>query len=788
MKLLHLFIIALLGGTTTTATAFYRLGTTMPTIDTLKAPDIEQEAERDRINAIPLSSSTLDNSARKSRGDKAFRSLGYMKSVELYQDVQQKEGSVTVVMMKHLAEAYRLNSELQRAEYWYARLLQQTEEAIQMLRYAQVLQSNGKCEDAARWYEKYAAATGKKATESFDCNLAETLAANRSLQIQPLYQLNSPYLDFSPIPYRGGLVFTSTRPHDQQIVRRDAWTQTAFSGLWQARKNGQQWEEPVVFAPELSSRFHNGTATFSGDGRTMVFSRSNPDGHNENGIVELQLFISQQEAERWSKPMPLPFNSDTYNVCHPSLSADGRTLFFASDMPGSFGGMDIFMVRMEGKTWSAPINLGPVVNTDQNELFPFIGTDNVLYFSSNGHRGLGGLDIFKVEKEAESDDYSWQNRTNLGQRINSKKDDFGYVLDENGGGYFTSNRRGGTGKDDLYRWTQTTEELSHQRIIIVDDATGESIAAAAVKVVRRKNDVQLGTDDFFSDKAGQFILPTRQEEQYVITASKAPYQQQEQSISAAALMLNDYYELRLRRPQLTLRGQVQSRETQQNITASTVTLFNKCTNKSLNVTSDIMGKFVFALDCNCDYELRANKGGFEPLQLNLSSSDLDCGTESFIDKIILLYPEEPETQVVETPPSPKRTFKKGDVIVLENLYYDFNKYEIRNDASVELDKVVRLLRRYPSMKLSLRSHTDARGANYYNQWLSRKRAEKAVEYIISKGIMGDRVRARGFGETLLTNECADGVECSEEEHQANRRTEIKILELNENVQVQYFDN
>ena len=569
-------------------------------------------------NVEKVSNEALSGSNKKRKADRFYNYLGYMKSTNMYQKVYENEGVISQDMMEHIANSFRLNSDYEAAAYWYGRFIQSTNEPSHFLHYAQALQSLGRCEDATRWYRRYADKVKESKRVDFvtDCGELKAFKSNKNVFINNEAALNTEHLDFSPVLFKNKLVLTSNRPQDRLVAHTDTWTNNQFTDLFISNQKGGGGITPL--RKNVNEEYHDGTATFSADGHKMFFTRNNRKGKSGDNIIKLKIYVANRDGDNWEDITELPFNDKEFNTAHPSLSLDGTRLYFASDRPGGFGGMDIYVSYLKEGTWQTPINLGPAVNSPGNEIFPFIADDNRLYYASNGHRGLGGLDIYRVTQSLEGDDYSWTERRNLGKKFNSAKDDFGYVrVGTSDTGWLTSNRDGGLGGDDIYRWE--------------------------------------GEEDPEEEEKEEEPEP-----EPVVEPEPLP-------------------------------------------------------------------------------ELEP-----EPL------------------------PEpEPEPIVLEK------------VFVLEDVYYDFDKYYIRPDAAVELDEVVALMQQYRSMKIELGSHTDARGSRQYNQRLSQNRANAAVEYIISRGIDPQRIIAKGYGESKVINQCIDGVKCTEEEHQQNRRTEIRILEFNE---------
>lgn len=772
---------------------------------------------------LALSLNAAAQKEAKLQADKAYDHLSYLKAADLYQ--QLGESGLDEVAKARLAESYRLNGDTESAEYWYAQSISEHAAPIDMLHYAQMLQSNGKCEIALDWYNKYLALMGKNypfpRANVKDCaNLVFT--PKQYVTVTNAKALNSGHLDYSPVPYKGGVVFTSTRGGKSKDGIEDTWTKDNFSDLFFAKKIGTQSFNAVeLLEGQINGDFHDGTATFNRQGTVMYFSRNDDEGKNTKEIVDLKIYSAELNNKKWGNVKELPFNNPEYSTCHPTLSADGNTLYFASNRPGGMGGMDIYKSVRSGTYWSVAENLGEKVNTAGNEIFPFVNKNGELFFASNGWAGVGGLDVYQTKEI----DNQWTMAENVGEPINSAKDDFGYSQLENGEeGYFSSNRAGGFGGDDIYSWTKAVaiEDRTSNSITVIDEVSGNKIEDALVTVVEgvyqnkgnipSTKQVKNETDEegllrpqtisFLTDPTGKVQPDIRQGKTYTILVEKQGYTAVKKIVTAYELTRKPEWIVPLTKRQgIALNGAVIHQEYNRIIPNATLTLFNFCTGEYENTTSDDEGNFKFFLDCNCDYEIVAKKERFQEDKKKYATTGMDCETTKPITSILYLNVENPTPVVapVEEPivnvrpiptptpePEPRiETYEVGQVITLEDVYYDFNKASIRGDASTALDNLVNILTQYPSMEIELYSHTDSRGNPTYNEQLSQKRANAAVQYLINRGITRNRIKGKGYGEQLLKNHCADGIDCSETEHQENRRTEVKITNLGANVKVEY---
>lgn len=632
---------------------------------------------------------------------------------------------------------------------------------------------------------------------------------DENYKVTNLEVLNSGNLDYAPVPYRDGIMFTSTRRTGGAFSCPEKVANDNYSDLWFAQKaESGGFFDPVMLDKELKGKYHVGAATFNEEGTKMYFSRNNADGTNEKNVIDLKIYEADLKNGMWTNIKELNFNNENYATCHPALSADGQALYFSSNRPGGFGGMDIWVTEWNGLGWGMPENLGETVNSNGNEIFPFIEYNGRLVFASSGWGGYGGLDLFSVNKK----DGAWVERTHMEAPLNSRWDDFGYSSEKGGAtGYFTSNRKGGIGKDDLYGWEFLGEQPVLAAVCVIDanDKTriidadlfinspidfsenelkaGNLPANANLEkkviegeeyyVFKSKNIGEMKTPASKIEKTGScdIEVPILPEKNYQISVAKYGYEPKTFDIKGKDMIAAPEYLIPINPvpKQQILTGLLYNKKSGEPLSFSSVQVLNKCTGEKSTFSTDHKGNFQMEIDCNCEYEMVGEKEDFKEGIKRLLDSEIDC-EEELVSTEIPMEPNPAPAPVADTP-----SFTVGQVIQLDKLYYDFNEYYIRSDASIELDKVVALLRKYPSMELELSSHTDSRGSDSYNERLSSNRAKAAVEYIISKGISKNRVVAKGYGETQLVNQCANGVKCSDEEHQANRRTEIKVTAFKE---------
>ncbi|MEM1123158.1 MAG: hypothetical protein AAGJ18_22140, partial [Bacteroidota bacterium] len=619
----------------------------------------------------------LVGQAQNKKANQLYDKKGYMSAADYYQDLGADEQNYEVKWK--LANSFRLNGEYEAAEYWYAQIINEAVDSKVALHYAQVLQINGKCEDAIRWYEAYVEDSGDQ-NRSFieNCNEAQQFKYHQNIVVKNQSELNSVYHDFSPIPYGNGLIFTSMRASGKlSSDELDHWTNVGFSDLYYAGKKGNAFEEPTELEGEVNGRYHDGVATFNSAKNEMIFTRNPKKEKGKDGIRRLQLYEATGKEKSWKDAESLPFNGKDFSTAHPTLSPDKQRLYFASDRPGGFGGMDIYVVQRAGNTWGAPVNLGPTINTSGNEIFPFMSNQEKLFFASDGHKGIGGLDIFMVEKTDLKDENSWTARQNVGSPVNSEKDDFGFYIDASEEtGYFSSNRPGGAGEDDIYSWSLeetntkenpfqsncnncnpcTTCESNTQLLSVAfcDEETGERLSDVKVAILKdgqhwvtstvsanpramltgnrgeeygiRLNGGIIRADaSFVSNQAGEVRYVMQGDKQYGIYAQKEAYYPQQTLVSLAEVSDNPDYCIPLKkRSCIPFEGFVKNKKFDKEIPNATVTIVNKCTGDQEQLTTDFDGKIALCLDCNCEYELIARKANFDENRTTINTQNTDC--------------------------------------------------------------------------------------------------------------------------------------------------------------------
>lgn len=618
------------------------------------------------------------------KGNEKYEAYSFRPAIDIYKKVLDK-GFVSADLLKKLGNSYYYNSDYKEAAETYGKLVAEFVDDVtpeDYFKYAQTLKTLGEYDRSNEVMAKFTALTsGDVRASAFKEDrdfMAEIKTNSGRYDITP-FQYNTVYSEFAPTYYKEGLIFSSDRDTGNFARYRHTWNSKDFLDLYKVNSDSVSKNLVSKFGEDVNTRLHESTSVVTEDGETLYFTRNNfIEGKyikDEQGIIRLKIFRAKIVDGDWAEIEELPFNNDAYSVANPALSPDGKTLYFASDMPGTLGLSDIFMVTInDNGTFGTPENLGSTINTEARETFPFVTSEEILYFSSDGHPGLGGLDIFATKIKRKDFDGKV---LNVGEPINSRKDDFTFIFNEvSKGGFMASNRDGGLGYDDIYKFIENKPLVFE----CVQNITG---------TVR--------------DKISNSVL-----------------------------------------------------------VGATIKVINEDNQEVMSAITNSDGNYSLVLNCNQGNFVRALMEGYVPHEEFIGISD---GKPKIIDFYL-------ERDVV--------TAGFGDdlakLLQLSTIYFDFNKYNIRKDSEIEVEKVIAAMEKYPSLKIQVNSHTDSRGPAAYNLWLSQKRAESTINYMISKGIAADRLASKGFGESKLINECADGIRCSSEKHDLNRRSEFIILE------------
>ncbi len=620
--------------------------------------------------------------AKLAAADKKYDNYAYIDAIKTYERVAEK-GYKSVDMFQKLGNAYYFNSDYQNAAKWYAELFAMNTELTPeyYYRYSHSLKSVGDFKKSEEMLEIFNQKSGNDSRGKLSKSdyLAEIRANSGRYNVEDA-GINSKYSDYGSTIYLDKVVFSSSRDTGSLAQRKHKWTNQYFTNLYTADLGeGMTLGAVKKFDKAINTRFHESTPAFAKDGKTMFFTRNNyidgEKGKSESKVTLVKIYQASLENGKWDNVKEVPFNSNNYSTAHPALSLDEKTLYFSSDMPGTLGQSDLYKVKInEDGSFGSPENLGNTINTEGRETFPSITDENEIYFASDGHPGLGGLDIFVSKINS---DGTFGRVQNIGEKANSNKDDFAYLIDtKTRRGFFTSNRDGGQGYDDVYKFLETKRLLCEQELY----------------------------------------------------------------------------------------GEITDLETKALLPDTKVSLFDSKFNLVTVTNSDEKGNYSFTVECGKIYNVRAEKVEYTTKEQKVTIDDKRGKTH---------FPIALEKATCKVAIGDDL----GKCFGIKMIYFDLDKYDIRREAAFDLEKILDVLSQNPTMKLDIRSHTDSRQTFKYNEILSEKRANATIKWLVKNGVDPSRLTGRGYGETQLVNQCADGVKCSEDEHQLNRRSEFIITGL-----------
>ena len=638
-----------------------------------------------------ISTQAQSGKTKEVKADKQYDKFAYVDAIKTYERIFAK-GYKSQDMLQKLGDSYYFKADLDNAAKWYGELFSFTQDVAPeyYYRYAQSLKAVKDYQKADEMLAKFNQKSGNDLRAKLAASQKDYLAQIKKNSGRYTIEnagINSKYSDYGSAFYNNKVVFASARDTGGLGHRKHAWTGESFTNLYSADMVSEgALSTPTRFGNNLNSRFHESTPAFTKDGKTIYFTRNNfldgKKGKDAKKSTLLKIYKATLDGDRWSNITELPFDNDQYDVAHPALSPDEKTLYFASNMPGTLGQSDLYKVAINADgSYGTPMNLGNVINTEGRETFPMVTSEGELYFASDGHPGLGGLDIFvsKAEKDG-----SYKEVLNVGEPLNSSHDDFGFLINEKTRlGYITSNRDGGQGGDDIYKFKETKKiEYPCEQLlagVVTDKETG--LPLANVKV----------------------------------TLSDANYK-----------MIKE-------------------------------------------VTTDNEGKFYMgSVECQSKYYIKTEKADYNTVETPTITAN-----------------ESGKTFVPIELEKPVKVVKVSDDLFkafgIKIIYFDLDKSFIRADAAVELAKILDVLEQNPTMEIDVRSHTDCRQTAKYNMSLSDRRAKSTIAWLVDKGINKARLTGRGYGESQLVNDCAceptNQSNCTEEQHQANRRSEFIITKL-----------
>lgn len=610
-----------------------------------------------------------------SEANKNYDNYAYIKAIDIYEKVVKK-GYKSAELFEKLANSYYLNGEYKKAAEYFESLFSMGKPSNNeaYFKYSHCLKTLNKYREADEMMSLYINVISKRSEKDKLKNYLNEIKENSKNYIIKPTTISTHFSDYSPVYYNNCIYFTSAMDSASVVRLNHDWTGQNYTDIYIAKINKDTSLTYVGnFSKKINTKYNESSAIFTKDGKIIYFTRNNflngKKGKSSNKSTFVKIYKATLQDGEWQNITELPFNTNEASFAHPTLSPDEKTLYFASDMNGTHGHSDIYSVTINTDgSLGTPVNLGKTINTNGRESFPSIDSNGNLYFASDGHLGLGGLDLFVAKIKP---DGSFEKPINLGDKMNTPFDDFGITFIDLSTGFFSSNREGGKGSDDIYFFKEIrcTKKISG---ILYDSTTNEPLNSTEISLL--------------DNNRNEFTI----------------------------------------------------------------------------ITTDENGFYEFSIDCNNLYFLKIQKKDFESVEIELDSKVEKEQFNLFLNKEKI--PLEVGTDL-------------GKIFNISNIRFDLNKWNIRPEAEIQIQKIIEVLKQYPKMTIDIRSHTDSRQTHQYNEILSQKRAQSTLEYMVRNGINKERLTAKGYGETQLLNNCVDGVKCSEEEHQQNRRSEFIITKV-----------
>lgn len=740
------------------------------------------------------------------RADKLFKSEDYKGALNSYVKTFDKEPTNYKLANKIGLCYLNLQDYLIASEYFKEASRLAPNEASYKMEYAESLIFAMEVDRAELFLEEYI----EEDPDSEEANrLLETCSHIKTWEevkdefiVVPMLNINSPYDDFGPAVFKDNLVFTSNRLQDLKDFQGVDSQQDRKTNIYISEFDNNEktrFEKAKLFLPSLDLSNNHGPISFTKFGKKAYFNSTGISAEKIGKKLTLKVFEMENSLGEWSKPIGISINNNAYSIYHPFISEDEEYLFYVSDRPGGYGGMDIYYSTKESGVWGVPKNLGAKINTSGNEVFPTINND-VLYYSSDGLIGYGGLDLFSVDNFKDP-----KNVKNMGYPINSSSDDFQLIYRSREEGYFVSDRPGGIGGDDLFAFKQ--QELNKERTTIAGQVSFDKAPArnARVDLLDQGSNI-LQTS--ISDDGGRFHfnavgVHSRYEVKINLNGSSitenvhldllnskgekvvAIFPDADEKLIFEALPVDDYNTLKpidIGNSLLTvdLKGHIY--KDQKGDITERVSLY------VLNPDDQVMARGFTDMEGGFEFK-RLPPEDFYTLKPEKPIPGIKIVMMNDGDEMVILEPDEKREEFLYVRLSPDEDFitlltedgypvkiKMGENFEIDNIYYSLDSYEINDAARMELDKLAKIMLNNDQLYIKLLSHTDSRDSYKNNVVLSQRRADTAKAFLIEEGVSEERIVPIGMGESQLLNHCSDGIKCSEEEHSINRRTEFEIID------------
>lgn len=685
------------------------------------------------------------------RAKRFFDRTYYTEAIPLYEKIVSEKTSEEAV--KNLANSYYYTNDLKNAQRYYRLLIRSYNQDLDQnyyFKFAQTLKATNSYEEAntvlKEYYAKSANAQDVIDFENDTKTLENVSAIGNRYDINNL-AINTENSEFGAVKHNDSLIFAAVKKKAGLFDKVYKWDNETYLDLVSVPMKNINSRDSIshYFAKDLNTSMHESNIIFTKDGKTIFFTRNNYKngrrGKNEEKISNLQIFKAELVNGKWTNVTSLPFNSDNYSVEHPALSSDEKTLYFASDMPGTLGSFDIYLVAINEGAFGTPQNLGAGINTNKREQFPFVSKDNKLYFSSDGHLGYGSLDVFVSEIE----NGTYKKANNVGLPVNSNLDDFAFNIDsDTKEGYFSSNRAGGKGSDDIYQLKEIKglliEDCKQFIAGIITDVDTKLPLENAVVVLQDANKKQINSTT--TAAGGKFNFTVVCESSYTVLASKENYTSNSKSLVS---------------------GKIREYSNDASMTLKSLEVIKQ---ENQKLEEEKKQKEALAVIALKEAETKAKKEAI--VQAEIKKKEVIVQAE--------IKKKEKVKQILA---QEKDVVKDKDRLIIKTdpIYFDYDLWYIRKESKVILNRVFDLMKKYPEMVVEIGSHTDSRGDAKYNAILSEKRAKSTKEYLVQSGIDNKRIIAKGYGESVPIVKCKTDESCTEEQHELNRRSEFVIKNL-----------
>jgi outer membrane protein OmpA-like peptidoglycan-associated protein len=738
------------------------------------------------ICLVVVGGKLFSQSALRKFADKSFENQDFITAAESYERIVQK-GDSSIDVILHLADAYYFNANYQQANKWYSKgySLNRTFTANHFHRYAQTLKSSGKNDEANVVLNAF--------SEAFPLDFRVKNQNNSSNYFQNPIQvavknlsINSEFSDYGASIYKDSLVFSSARP---ALVSSTEYYRTAqpFTNLFYATVQDSSYANVSLLKKEVTySAFHEASPVFSRDGKTMYYTKNELKDNNSTQAHDglYKLYKAVYENGKWiDKGILQIAGSEGARIAHPALSLDEKTLYFAAEMKQGFGQSDIYSMALNSDgSIGLPVNLGAKINSEGRESYPFITENNVLIFASDGHPGFGGFDLFALDLTTESAPV-----INLGNIMNSTEDDFNYVQKLGTfEGVFSSNRTGGRGDDDLYSFVIAKAIEIEMPVFLTgtvkDSSTQEILPNTPIEVFDENGSI---IASILANEDGSFRFEVEKNKKYVITYKSEGYNTAQQAVTISSIAKGTietvvFLAKPAPLPVLEVEGfglscYITDANTNLALDSVEITfidpltkmeLIKRFTEKNGEITEMLANA---QINDSLAYTITLKKNGYFTKVLDFKKQLDKPGIVAIHEALDLTLTKMEEGMDL------------AKVFKINPIYFDVNKFNIRPDAAIELEKIIAIMNENPTLVIELGSHTDCRAPIDYNLRLSDRRAKASAAYVKSKINSPARISGKGYGESQLISNCpceGDVIStCSDEEHQLNRRTEFKIVKF-----------